>query len=197
MASTIIGPDGVVVGDESVDVTGTVTGASVDSPPTFDCGSGMAWAQIEEDGGGGTWLACFQAPGLTWNVAPGQVGQLRQIADTHPIAPASKHTTLRADDALVIHVELATVEQEVALPDGLGLARGDQVCSSPEDPCKTEGYTATATLADSIVDLTPGETTNLSTKRIYLDRYWLEKISSGCDGGGAHILLSVTVNPDP
>jgi hypothetical protein len=151
--------------------------------------------QILDDTSGETWIGCFQAPGLVWNVTAGQAAQLRQIAVTHPIAPATKHTALRVENALVVHVEAATVESEVALPDGLMLSRGDQLCSSPDDPCLTKGYDAVAGSVDTTVPLPPGEPTKVGAHSLYLDRYWLENISSACDGGGAYIVLSVT--PDP
>ena len=190
--SRILRPDGVAVGDESVNVAGTVMAAGVDTPPTFECGSGMAWAQIVDDATGETWTGCFLAQGLTWNVAMGQTAQLRQVAVTHPIAPASLHTTLHVANELVVHVEWATAEDEVALPDGLALARADQVCSSPEDACAVNGYAAQVVSGEQVVDVPPGETTTVGAHRVYLDRYWLQSISSGCDGGGAFIVLSVT-----
>lgn len=197
VASRIVGPDGVAVGDEGVNVAGTVTGAGVDTPPTFECGAGMAWAQIADAGSGETWIGCFQAPGLTWNVTAGQEAQLRQVAVTHPIAPATLHTTLLVDNALAVHVEAATVESEVVLPNGITLARGDQVCASPGDPCLTKGYEAEATSGGETVKLPPGETTVVGAHKLYLDRYWLENISSACDGGGAYIVLSVTPDVGP
>ena len=192
VTSTIVGPDGAAVGDEGVNVAGTVTGAGVDTPPTFECGSGMAWAQIADAVSGDTWIGCFQAPGLVWNVGAGQEAQLRRVAVTHPIAPATLHTTLLVDNALAVHVEAATVETEVALPAGITLARGDQVCSSPESFCLTKGYEAEATSGGETVTLSPGEAAKVGAHRLYLDRYWIENISSACDGGGAYIVLSVT-----
>ncbi len=191
----VIDPSGTVLWTAAADVTGTVAAAGLDAPPSAECGSGMAWVTITEDGGGGDWTACFQAPGLVWSFAPGDPVELAQTADEHPIAPASVHTTLRSAGALVAHVEWTMYEDELALPDGLTVAKADLVCDSPADSCLTRGYSVTASANGESTGILPGESGVVGGLRVDLDHYWILNVSSACDGGNTHIRISVTPAP--
>lgn len=193
--AVIVDPDGAAVGIGAVDVAGTASAAGLDTPPSAACGSGQAWVAITDDGGTGDWLACLQAPSLAWDVAPGDPIELTQAVTEHPIAPATVHTTLRSGGALVVHVEWATYEDEIALPDGVTIERGDEACSSPDDPCLTEGYSVTASAGGESAVIAPGEAGVVGGLRVYLDRYWTQNVSSACDGGDASVLLAVTPAP--
>lgn len=194
-AAILVDPAGMPAGTGAVDITGTASAAGLDAPPSAECGSGQAWVSITDDGGTGEWLACFQAPSLVWSVTAGDAVQLTQAVTDHPIAPASMHTTLRANGALVAHVEQATYEDEVALPDGVAVARGEQACSSPDDACMTEGYSVTASAGGQSATIAPGEAGIVGGLRVYVDRYWLQNVSSACDAGDASVLLAVTPAP--
>jgi len=88
-------------------------------------------------------------------------------------------------------------EDEVALPDGVTVAKGERVCSSPEDPCLTEGHWVTASAGGESAVIQPGESGTVGGLRVYLDHYWTQNVSSACDGGDSHIRLSVTPAPAP
>lgn len=194
VAAVIVGPDSQPFGQKPADVTGTLAAFGVDTPPSPVCGSGQAWVQIEVDAQT-TWIACFQAPSLIFDLVAGDAVTLLQTANEHPIAPASIHTTLRANGNLVLHVEQATYEAEVALPDGVTVAKGDKECASPDDLCKVDGYAVVATAGPESVTIAGGESGDAGGFRVYVDRYWTAQASSGCDGGDANILLSVTPSP--
>lgn len=196
VAAVIVDPAGSPVWTDAVDVTGAVAAAGLDAPPSAECGSGQAWVKIAADGGGGEWLACLQAPSLAWGFAPGDPVELTQAVTTHPIAPATVHTTVRSAGALVVHVEWAMYEEELALPDGLAVARGDQVCASPDDPCETEGHSVTASAGGESAVVQPGEAGVVGGLRVYLDHYWILSVSSACDAGDAHIRMAVTPAPE-
>jgi hypothetical protein len=193
--SIVVDPSGSPVWTDAVDIAGTVAGAGLDSPPSAECGSGMAWVTITADDASGDWVVCFQAPSLVWSFQPGGPAELAQTVDVHPIAPATVHTTLRSAGALVVHSEWAMYEEELALPDGVTVARADQVCSSPDDPCKTEGYSVTASAGAETASIQPGESGVVGGLRIYVDHYWMQQVSSACDGGAAHIRMAVTPAP--
>lgn len=191
VASVIVDPAGVVQYWLPVSVAGTVSSSGLDGPPSIECGGGMAWLVIDSDQGD-QWIACFQAPSLVWSFAQGDAVTLEQTVNEHPIAPASSHTTLRRAGELVVHTEWTFYENELALPEGIMLTVGDMVCDSPEDPCKTQGYAVTLSKAPDNLAVMPGESATLGSLRVYLDRYWRQSPSSGCDGGDSHILISVT-----
>lgn len=194
VAATIIGPDSKVVGPAAADVAGTLTGMGIDSPPSPDCGSGEAWLEIQV-GVMETWIVCLQAPSLQLNVMFGDMVTLTQTVDDHPIAPASIHTTVRDAGNLVIHVERSTYEADVALPDDVTVVKGDQECDSPTDACKTAGFAVSASVGGSTTTIAEGETGEVNGYTVYVDRYWSQSPSTGCDGGDADIRLAVTPTP--
>ncbi len=194
VAVVIVGPDSQPLGAKAADVTGTLTGMGIDSPPSPVCGSGQAWVEIQV-GAMTTWIVCLQAPNLVLDVMFGDTVTLVQTVDEHPIAPASVHTTLRDAGNLVLHVEQATYEAEVALPDGVTVAKGDKTCESPGDACKTEGYSAIMSAGGESATIAGGESGDAGGFRMYVDRYWTRQASSGCDGGDAYIVLAMTPSP--
>lgn len=197
VVATVVSPaDGKAIGAKEASVTGTVKGAGVDTPPSFECGGGEAWVQIAAEDMSGDWLACFQAPGLVVSIMPGESAELVQTVKEHPSAPATLHTTLRVAGALFVHVEWAGAEDEIALPDGVTVARSEEkVCVSPGDPCDLEGYAVTASEAGQSAVVMPGETASAGAFQLYLDRYWVPQSESGCEGGAADIRIAVTPAP--
>ncbi|MFO0590631.1 MAG: hypothetical protein U0441_24020 [Polyangiaceae bacterium] len=194
VAVTIIGPDSKPVGPVAVDVSGTLTGMGIDTPPSPDCGSGQAWIEIQV-GVMETWFACVQAPTFQLDVMYGDAVTLVQTVDEHPIAPASIHTTLRDAGNLILHIEQATYEAEVKLPDGVTVAKGDMECDSPDDACKTQGFAVSATVGATSISIAEGASGDVGGYTVYADRYWSESPSTGCDGGDADIRLAVTPTP--
>lgn len=195
VAAVIVDPSGAAIVPQAVSVKGLISGIGVDTPPTFECGSGQAWVQIENEADSTTWIACFQAPNLVVDATAGQTAELAQAVDEHGVAPASVHTTVRVDGALLVHVEEATYEAEIALPDGVTIARADKVCDSLSDPCQIEGYDTTMTAGAESVAIPAGDAGDAGGYRVYVDRYWTAKASSGCDGGDAVVRLAVTKTP--
>ncbi|MBK8254772.1 MAG: hypothetical protein IPK82_19195 [Polyangiaceae bacterium] len=194
IASVIIDGAGMVVGPAAASVSGTVSSVGIEAPPSGDCGTGQAWVQIDPGGGEPVWLACFQAPSLVWDFAVGDAVSLEQTVNEHPPASASVRTTLRKAGALMFHAEWAFYEADLALPEGIGAARGDKLCASA-DACETEGFAMTATLGAESVGVLPGEAGVVSGYKLYLDRWFSQKPSSGCDGGDSFIVLSITRAP--
>ncbi|MEZ4293456.1 MAG: hypothetical protein R3B70_00645 [Polyangiaceae bacterium] len=186
---------GAPLGAKAGGVSGNVTSAGLDSPPSAECGSGLAWAEIDPGDGSGSWLVCFQAPSLVWDFVPGSPAEVAQVVNEHPIAPASIHTTLRSGGALIAHAEQAYYEAELALPDGVAIARGEQVCASPEDFCQIEGYSATVVVGEESAGVMAGESVTLGGYRTYVDRYFTLKTSSACDSGDADIRVAVLPAP--
>lgn len=195
VAATVIGPDGMPLTNVPEIVTGAIAALGIDSPPSAQCGSGEAWVQITSDVDGTSWLGCFQAPNLVLDATVGQPAELAYTLTSSNPAPPSTHTTLKVNDALVVQIEQVSWETEVALPDGMTIGRAEMVCDSLSDPCQIEGYDPAIQSGDEVLQIPAGESGDIGGYRIYVDRYWTAKPSSGCDGGDADIRLSIAPSP--
>lgn len=195
VAATVIGPDGMPLTNAPGGAAGTIAALGIDSPPSAQCGSGEAWVQITSDAGDGVWLGCFQAPNLVLDATVGQPAELQYTLNASNPAPPSTHTTLKVNDALVVQIEQASWEADVALPGGMTIGRAEKVCDSLSDPCQIEGYDPAIQSGDEVLQIPAGESGDVGGYRVYVDRYWTAKPSSGCDGGDADIRLSIAPSP--
>lgn len=94
----------------------------------------------------------------------------------------------------MLHAEWAFYEADLALPEGLSATKGDKLCAL-SDPCGTEGFAMTAALGSESVGVLPGEAGVLGGYSLYLDRWFSQQPSTGCDGGDSYIVLSITQAP--
>ena len=54
VVAILVDPNGKAAGDMAVSVTGVVAASGIDTPPSFECGGGLAWVQVAADDGTGT-----------------------------------------------------------------------------------------------------------------------------------------------
>jgi hypothetical protein len=86
-------------------------------------------------------------------------------------------------------------ESQVALPEGVTVARKDLVCDSPDDPCRTKGHSVTASAGGESTDILPGDSGIVQGLRVHVDHDFAQSASSACDGGNSDVLISVTPAP--
>lgn len=190
-----LGGEPTNVGD--LDITGTVAAAGVDTPPSSECGAGEAWVSIDAADGSGQWLACFQMPNFAMTLVAGDAVELSQLVQPHDIDPPSFHTTLRASGQLVIHVERASSESDVALPESIDIAPGEVLCETfPDDGgCGVKTREVTVSLGAESVLLTPGESGVVGGYRVLVDIYDKHTDGGGCDSGDASVLIGIVPAP--